>query len=479
MIRRKLILLPVLLASILGSADAQPPPPPVSGLWVDDGGAAGETATLAISMNIAPYVAYAIAFSHGICSKPCTPQLLNPIHLLVSGQFTTRNVATHKVFIPDVKALVGLPVYLQGAVSDGNSWIFTHVCTWAIAPNLQRRFTLASSLRNFPQIPGNSHARVTLADGTVLLTGGRDLSLPGWRYTSAAYLYDPAKASARSTGSLTGGRGGHVLRLLQDSTVLAVGGDQTTTAPTAELYDPRSGLFQTLGGVPWFLIDPTATVVKAPGSGREYVLLAGGSTARTDTPTARAMLYDVQNRTFTALPDMARPRLHAAAVPLAGGAVLITGGMGPNQAVHDDAELFLLSTRKFYPWGRMTRPRYGHAMVALDPVHALIMSGGDSLGARTCMELFAGLQLRSCPLPHRLHFGRIKFNPVMLSDGSLLVAGGFFDAPAQPGRTPEVVSASGVTLLRPIGEQQPTMEIQALHGGMALAIGYSTTHHLK
>jgi len=127
----------------------------------------------------------------------------------------------------------------------------------------------------------------------------------------------------------------------------------------------------------------------------------------------------------------------------------------------------------------MTRPRFGHAMVALDPFHTLVMSGGDSSGALRCMELFNGPFLYSCPLSHCLHFGRIQFNPVRLSDGSFLVAGGFHDAPALQGRTPELVSASGVTLLRPIGEQQPTMEVKALHNGMALAIGFYSTHHLK
>ena len=474
-----LLLILALVVVSLGSADAQPPPPPLHALWIYKGGAIGEVTSIAISMHIAPFRAYAIAYSHGIHSTIRKPQLLHPIHLLASGQFTSSNTAIHRVVLPDVKSLVGLPIHLQGAVSDGVTWLFTDVCFWPIAPRIPRQFTLASSQKDFPVQPEDDNARATLADGTVLISGGRDSFLPTIKYRGSAYVYDPARSVSTTAGMMTTGRGGHVMEPLSDGTFLVVGGDTSTTNPVAEIYDPKTRKFQAIGAVPYFLKYPVSAVIKAPGSGREYVLLAGGSQDHSDSPTARAMLYDVKNRTFVKLPDMARQRQYAAGLVMAGGAVLITGGRNANLTVHDDAELFLLSTRTFYPWGKMTRPRFGHAMIGLDAYRALVLSGADQNGNLRDMEVFDGLQLRSYPLPFRLHVGRFRFDPVVLADGSILVAGGRFNAPSFMGRIPEVLTAAGSTLLRPIGELHPKVDIQALKGGGAMAFGFSTVHHLK
>jgi len=474
-----LLLILALTVAALGSADAQPPPPPLHSLWIYKGGAIGEVTSIAVSMNIAPFKAYVIAFSHGVHSTIRKPQLLHPIHILASGPFTTINTAIHKVALPDEKSLVGLPIHLQGAVSDGSTWLFTDVCTWLIAPRIPRQFTLANARKDFPVQPWDGNARVTLADSTVLISGGRDPSIPSIYYRRSAYAYDPVRSVSTLVGTMNTGRGGHVMEPLSDGTYLVVGGDSITTNPLAEIYNPQTRKFQAIGAVPYFLKNPVSAVIKAPGTGREYVLLAGGSQDHSDSPTARAMLYDAKNRTFVKLPDMARQRQYAAGLAMAGGAVLITGGRDANLAVRDDAELFLLSTRKFYPWGKMTRPRCGHAMIGLDAYRALILSGADQNGNLRDMEFFDGLQLRSYPLPHRLHIGRFRFNPVVLADGSILVAGGRFSGPPIMSRIAEVLTATGSTLLRPIGELHPKVEVQALKGGSAMAYGLSTVHHLK
>ena len=46
-------------------------------------------------------------------------------------------------------------------------------------------------------------------------------------------------------------------------------------------------------------------------------------------------------------------------------AVLLTGGQDAQYSDQDHVELFLLATRQFHDWGRMVRPRSGHAMAAL------------------------------------------------------------------------------------------------------------------
>lgn len=465
-------------AVLSGSAIAQPPPPPLHSLWVHAGGAIGETAELGVASHIAGLDQWVLGFSHSVHATAQFPQIAPPVYLLAIGRFPGAMSTVVRVPVPNAPSLVGLAGHLQAGFSDGQVWLGSRVLTWLIAPLLTRRFVLASSVCPFPMGAGDGHARVTLGDGTVLLTGGRDPSLPA-RFRNLAWIYDPAKASAWAIASMNTARGGHVLRVLADGTVLVVGGDQDVHNPTAELYDPNTQRFVSLGAVPAFLQDPTATVVREPGTGGEFVLVAGGFAARDTGPAAAAMLYNAVRRTFSRLPDMARPRLHAAAVALAGGSVLLTGGKDALLAAGADAELFLLATRSFRAWGAMNAPRYGHAMVALDSARALVISGGDGTGARRDVELFDGPAQRAWTLPVSLYLGRVRFDPVVLADGSILVAGGGESGPTFPDRTPEVLSAAGATLLRPIGAMQPAVAIQPLAGGGAMAFDCSSVHHLR
>lgn len=470
-----LVLLLLLVAVPL---TAQPPPPPPNSLWIAGGGAVGETAQIAIASHYAGFDDYVLAWSPALRPTAQVPQLAAPFFLLGGGTIPTTRVAVYPVTLPNDPKLVGTTVHLQGAFWSGTSSLSTAVLTWVFAPASGRQFVMSSPTRPFAVSPGDGHARATLADGTVLLSGGLEPTLPGLRFRSVAYVYDPARSVLRTTTVMNSGRGGHVMRRLGNAEVLIVGGDQNDQAPTAELYSPVTGKFSTLA-VPGFLQDPTASVIREPGTGREFVLVAGGRATRNGAPSSDAYLYDVANARFILLPGLAHARVHAGSVALAAGTVLITGGIGPNATVRDDAELFVLATRRFYPWGRMTRARYGHVMLALDPLHALVIAGSDGNSAQRDLELFAGLTLQSTRLPHRLHLGRVRFTAAVLADGSILVAGGFEDRLAYPGRTPEVIGAAGVTPLRPIQAMQPDVALQPLAGGGAMAFDFSSVHLLK
>jgi hypothetical protein len=100
----------------------------------------------------------------------------------------------------------------------------------------------------------DDHTATLLSDGTVLLTGG------GWGentpvivYSADAEIYDPAKGTFGSTGSLPANRWGHTATLLDDGRVLIAGGNsfvgsvapdrhssqgKTETLSSAELYTP-------------------------------------------------------------------------------------------------------------------------------------------------------------------------------------------------------------------------------------------------
>jgi len=466
----------ILLVLVSGArTEACAPPIPMPEVWFSAGGAIGETAVLNIhypGQNL-PFV---LAYSHSFRSVNPWPPLMPPITVLSTGNLDSLGNATYKLAVPPMKSLIGTPVYFCAAVNS-NSWFYSQLCTWLIAPNISRRFVQASPSKPIPYNPGDGHARATLADGTILFCGGMvGGGIPNTR--KDAYIYDPVMGTCVQVADMASQRYGHVCTALGDGTALVVGGDWNVS-PTAELYDPTRKSWISLGAVPHYLSYPTATLVRDPWTRRESVLVAGGMDNSSSNYSAKAMLYDVQNRKFTSLPGMVKPRIHAAAMAFPFGAVLITGGMDTQTHVLADAEVFLLSTRKFHAWGTMTHPRYGHAMVPVGMTHALILGGGDRNGQFKDMELFDGLNLTSLKWSMRLIRARIFFNPVMQPDGSIVIAGGGISNTGYPGRVPELLAGGVSTILRPIAEQETLVTLQGLNGGGALALGRQSIHHFK
>ena len=96
------------------------------------------------------------------------------------------------------------------------------------------------------------HTATLLSDGNVLLAGGCDCeSAGGIPFFADAEIYDPAKGTFGSTGSMQANRFGHTATLLNDGRVLIAGGlsfvgsilpngysGRTDTLSSAELYTP-------------------------------------------------------------------------------------------------------------------------------------------------------------------------------------------------------------------------------------------------
>jgi hypothetical protein len=79
------------------------------------------------------------------------------------------------------------------------------------------------------------HTATLLNDGTVLGVGGGDGSSPSPR--ASAELYNPASGTWSATGGMAAGRSGHPATLLNDGTVLVAGGGGASgPLATAELY---------------------------------------------------------------------------------------------------------------------------------------------------------------------------------------------------------------------------------------------------
>jgi hypothetical protein len=131
----------------------------------------------------------------------------------------------------------------------------------------------------------NLHAASLLMNGTVLISGGAEMSTTGECLASAT-LYDPASGSFAATGDMSKCRYSHTSTLLADGTVLIAGGDTEDCKPiaggiqcyphsgalfSAELYDPVIGGFSASGDVTTPRYEHTATLLN---DGR--VLITGG-----------------------------------------------------------------------------------------------------------------------------------------------------------------------------------------------------------
>jgi hypothetical protein len=95
------------------------------------------------------------------------------------------------------------------------------------------------------------HTATLLDDGRVLILGGRS---PNDSVYRSAELYDQLTGAFRSAGNMAEGRQQHTATLLGDGRVLIVGGywsdgKNWRVLASAEMYDPATGSFDTVGSI--------------------------------------------------------------------------------------------------------------------------------------------------------------------------------------------------------------------------------------
>src|SRR4029453_3006792 len=87
-------------------------------------------------------------------------------------------------------------------------------------------------------VPRTGHAATALADGRVLITGGRD---GAGAIVATAEVFDPANETSTAVGVLTVARIDHTATRLVDGRVLIAGGAGPTGALTSvEIFDPAN-----------------------------------------------------------------------------------------------------------------------------------------------------------------------------------------------------------------------------------------------
>ncbi|MCW5635143.1 MAG: Ig-like domain-containing protein [Rubrivivax sp.] len=169
------------------------------------------------------------------------------------------------------------------------------------------------------------HTATLLADGGVLVVGGRDLAGQTGTVLASAERYDPRSSNWSSAGSLSTGRTLHTATLLADGRMVVVGGAAETTA---DIYDPATNTWSQTAQMNVDRTQHTATLLR---DGR--VLVVGGvrptwnmalRSVESDWASP-AELYDPATNTWSVTSVSGGRFRHSASV-LPNGQVLVAGG---------------------------------------------------------------------------------------------------------------------------------------------------------
>jgi len=224
------------------------------------------------------------------------------------------------------------------------------------------------------------HSATLLTSGKVLICGGGDAS---------AELYTPSTGTFSATGTMGLGRSYHTATRLGNGKVLIVGGQLASDSATAaaELYDPAAGTFSSTGSLGTLRRGHTATLLM-DGT----VLITGGGVDNSGTGIhSSAELYNPTSGTFTSVGSLKAAREGHTATLLASGKVLITGGYkgGGSTGYLASAELYDPTSRSFtLTSGSLLQAREAHTTTLLGNGKVLISGGGNSSSTLASAELF-------------------------------------------------------------------------------------------
>ena len=312
-----------------------------------------------------------------------------------------------------------------------------------------------------------AHTATELADGRVLVTGGRSrierAEIKFSTIYSSAETYDPSTGTWSLAGSMSEERTSHTATLLKDGRVLVAGDRGTKTLP--DIFDPSSGTWSVAGemmvprgehtatllddgrvlvtgGVNFYLMHQTSAEIYDPATdtwsetgsmadqrsnhtatllsdGR--VLVTGSDVSLKFLPTAE--LYDPDSGTWSAASSMAEGRAFHTATPLEDGRVLVVGAHGKTSA-----ETYDPATDTWSPAGNAAETRATHEAALLADGRVLVAGGSVDVfaawaDARSSAEVYdPGTNTWSSA--GSMSHGRYRFTATILKDGRVLLAAG-------------------------------------------------------
>jgi len=288
-------------------------------------------------------------------------------------------------------------------------------------------------------VPRFDHTATALRDGTVLVAGGRQRTTTDPGPEASAELYDPATGAWSTVGPMASARYGHTATLLDGpicagampptwcGKVLVAGGTAAQPA-SAELYDPRTRSWIPTGP----LIAPRRTHTATALANDGTVLVAGGETPTGTPPSSlsSAELYDPAAGIWSATGPLADARAGHSAILLPGpdGRALAAGGYRDDRSTNSiaSAEVYNPATRLWSSAGSLTVARSEATATLLPDGRPLFAGGfGSQIGPRRSTEIYA----ESAPEGPwidggSMNVGRNRHTATVLPDSTTLVAGG-------------------------------------------------------
>jgi len=222
--------------------------------------------------------------------------------------------------------------------------------TVEILDPITRLFTPAASM----SVTRVSHMQTTLADGKVLITGGRAqlFGAPGSLAYNTAEIYDPATNTFMPVAAtMNANRRSHRDILLDDGRVLITGGtsalagDVTSVSlNSAEVYDPATGVFTPVGNMN--AARQSHHLVKLLDG--KVLVVGGGAGPGLANPLSSMEIFDPATDLFTPAASMTKARMTCAVTLLADGKVLLAFSWN-GQVVTPESELYDPATDTIIP----------------------------------------------------------------------------------------------------------------------------------
>ncbi len=321
-------------------------------------------------------------------------------------------------------------------------------------------------------VRGEDPGLAVLQDGRVLVAGGTTVPDSAMNALASAELYTRMTDSVTSApGMMTAPRIQNAAVTLLDGRVLVVGGagwsdavaNNNTPSVSADLFDPTSGTFAA-----------TAHPLTTARAGIRAALAWDGRVIITSGGDATADVYDPVADTFTSVPTLAMHQ-YGFMVRMRDGRVMLGAGDGGQTEV----EIFDPAQNKFFMAPSLNQ---GRSMLTAHtlPDGRVMVIGGASMSAGavdvplSSIELYDPATNKWTVAPYSLSTGRCWHASALVSDGTVLVMGGYsVDKTCMSTNTVDQVDPVAGTV-KPFGTlPHPNTEWTAvtLHDGSVLGVG--------